>query len=382
MRGAKVFYGYQMFTKPKAAKVTKPAGDKAPKPTATQPPKPKPAPTQPSKAVSEKKRKLVKETPDEPSPTKRSKGGLVGKRLKPKSPLKLVDEPSDEGVPVEEPAHTDKEADLQRALELSLKEQAERTHEPARPMVLREPDSGKYQPLPETPTKKSPVDQFIFQRRPPMHIEPTGHADSPFLDAELPLTDNETESNEEVPVINDGDQDEGQAVPNPGEQDKGQAGPNPVILHLRQKPEQMDEEFTTTAYPKFSFIDQFFVKNPHKEESGKTNAETRGCINEEKIRKRAAPRTPFGSLPSPPPPPPPLAGASGALGISGTSRSSQLPPPPLPPSTGTSGSAHQQGSKAPSSSKPAASTHQSMAWTTSNTRFASQDYGNSRFISY
>ncbi|GJX51569.1 retrovirus-related pol polyprotein from transposon TNT 1-94 [Tanacetum coccineum] len=41
--------------KPKAAKVTKPAGDKAPKPTATQPPKPKPAPTQPSKAVSEKK---------------------------------------------------------------------------------------------------------------------------------------------------------------------------------------------------------------------------------------------------------------------------------------------------------------------------------------
>ncbi|GJT09868.1 hypothetical protein Tco_0856910 [Tanacetum coccineum] len=69
-----------------------------PKPTATQPPKPKPAPTQPSKAVSEKKRKLVKETPDEPSPAKRSKGGLVTKKRKPKSPLKLVDEPSDEGV--------------------------------------------------------------------------------------------------------------------------------------------------------------------------------------------------------------------------------------------------------------------------------------------
>ncbi|GKF98209.1 hypothetical protein Tco_0296992, partial [Tanacetum coccineum] len=88
------------------------AGDKAPKPTVTQPPKPKPTPTQPSKAVSEKKRKLVKETPDEPSPSKRSKGGLLGKRRKPKSPLKLVDEPSDEGVLVEEPAHTDEEADL------------------------------------------------------------------------------------------------------------------------------------------------------------------------------------------------------------------------------------------------------------------------------
>ncbi|GJY18311.1 hypothetical protein Tco_0389802 [Tanacetum coccineum] len=57
-------------TKPKAAKVTKPTSDKALKPIATQPPKPKPTPTQPSKAISEKKQKLVKETPDEPSPAK------------------------------------------------------------------------------------------------------------------------------------------------------------------------------------------------------------------------------------------------------------------------------------------------------------------------
>ncbi|GJY60331.1 copia protein [Tanacetum coccineum] len=193
-------------TKPKAAKVTKPAGDKAPKPTATQPPKPKPAPTQPSKAVLEKKRKLVKETPNEPSPAKRSKGGLVGKRRKLKSPLKLVDEPSVEGVPIEDPTHTDKEADLQRALELSLKEQAERTQGPAHPVTL---------------TKKCPVDQFIFQRRPPMPTEPTGHADSPSLDIELALTDSEIESDEEVPVINTADQDEGHAGPNPGEQDEG-----------------------------------------------------------------------------------------------------------------------------------------------------------------
>ncbi|GJY49241.1 hypothetical protein Tco_0439197 [Tanacetum coccineum] len=90
-----------------------------------------------------------------------------------------------------------------------------------------------------------------------------------------------------------------------------------------------------------------------------------------KRKKRAAPRTPFGSPPSPPPPPPPPAGASGAPGTSGASGSSQLPPPPPPPSTGASGSDQLQGSKAPSSSKPAASTHQSMAWTTSDTRFES-----------
>nr|GFC06317.1 hypothetical protein [Tanacetum cinerariifolium] len=44
--------------------------------------------------------------------------------------------------------------------------------------------------------------------------------------------------------------------------------------------------------------------------------------------------------------------------------------PPLP-STGTSGSAQQQGSKAPSSSKSVASTSQSMAWITSDTRYES-----------
>ncbi|GKE99708.1 hypothetical protein Tco_0023059, partial [Tanacetum coccineum] len=131
--------------------------------------------------------------------------------------------------------------------------------------------------------------------------------------------DSETESDEEVHVINTGDQDEGQARPNLGEQDEGQAGPNPGIqdegqagsnpgdaiesqpqpshvVHVgpnlkhmdveatdastQQKPEQMDEEFTTTAYPnvqenlKLPTEDQFFVEKPHEEELGKMNAET------------------------------------------------------------------------------------------------------------
>ncbi|GJR60687.1 retrovirus-related pol polyprotein from transposon TNT 1-94 [Tanacetum coccineum] len=207
-------------TKPKAAKATKPVGDKAPKPTATQPPIPKPAPTQPSKAVSGKKRKLVKETPNEPSPAKRSKGGLVTKRRKPKSPLKVVDEPSDEGVPVKEPAYNEEDADLERALELSLMEQGAQTQGPARPVVIREPESGRIQPLPEvqgkgkekvveeqaahdlltlqTPMKKSLADQFIFQRHPPMPTESSAHAESPSMDADLTRTDSETESDVEA----------------------------------------------------------------------------------------------------------------------------------------------------------------------------------------
>ncbi|GJX01409.1 hypothetical protein Tco_0185322 [Tanacetum coccineum] len=91
-------------------------------------------------------------------------------------------------------------------------------------------------------------------------------------------------------------------------------------------------------------------------------------------KRRDVPRTPPGSPPSPPPPPPPPAGASGAPGTSGASGSSQFLPPPPPPSTGTSGAAQQQGSKAPSSSKTAASASRSMDWTTSDTRFESTDF--------
>ncbi|GKC37938.1 hypothetical protein Tco_1050322 [Tanacetum coccineum] len=60
-----------------------------------------------------------------------------------------------------------------------------------------------------------------------MPTEPSVHAESPSLDAKLALTDGETESDEEAPQINAGNQDEGQAGPNLGEQDEGQAGLNP-----------------------------------------------------------------------------------------------------------------------------------------------------------
>ncbi|GJT93356.1 hypothetical protein Tco_1082201 [Tanacetum coccineum] len=88
-------------------------------------------------------------------------------------------------------------------------------------------------------------------------------------------------------------------------------------------------------------------------------------------KRRDAPRSPPGSPPLQPPPPPPPAGTSSAPGTSGASGSSQLPPPPPHPSSGTSGSTLQQGHKVPSSSKTTASAQQSMAWTTSNTRYES-----------
>nr|GEX22962.1 hypothetical protein [Tanacetum cinerariifolium] len=223
--------------------------------------------------------KATKETPDESSPAKRSKGGRVRKTRKPMSSLKLVDEPGAANVLVKEPAYNKEEANLQRDLELSLKEQAERTQGPARLVVIREPDSGdssRFQRYKEKEKKK---------RRTPMPVEASRHAESPSLDAGLALTDSESESDDEAPEINTGDQDEGhvrpnlgiqdegQARPNPGVQDEGHAGSNPGddvgskpqsshMVHVGPNLEPMHLEAT-----------DFFVEKQQEDESGKTNAE-------------------------------------------------------------------------------------------------------------
>ncbi|GJW18524.1 E-beta-farnesene synthase [Tanacetum coccineum] len=132
---------------PKAAPVTKPAAAKAPKTTASRPPKPTPATTEPSKKDQSKKRKLVKESSEAPSPAKRPKAGKVIKKRTQKSSLQLVDEFVDEGVPVNEPRFGDEEADLQKAVEESLKDVHAAHQGPLPPVVIREPESGKFQPL-------------------------------------------------------------------------------------------------------------------------------------------------------------------------------------------------------------------------------------------
>ncbi|GJR98108.1 hypothetical protein Tco_0270282 [Tanacetum coccineum] len=303
-------------TKPKITKQAKPVAPKA----ATK--KPQPAPTKPK----EKKRKKAKETTEATPPAKRAKAGKVVKKRTLKSSQQLVDEFVDEGIPLTEPGFGDLEADTQRAIEESLKDAHGAHRGPLPPVVFRETDTGKFQPLPEvegkgkekvgaeqaarvllnlqTPKKKSPTEQYIFQRR-----------------KEMP------------PVVQKCDQDEGQA--DPGIQDKGQAEPNPDDVAESQplstpgvhagpnlehtdaeatdatsqpQPGQMDEEFTTTAYPNiqenlkltvdepvipeepasstgtlsslqhlakdFSFGDQFFNDKPSEADNEKTTADT------------------------------------------------------------------------------------------------------------
>ncbi|GKB08131.1 retrovirus-related pol polyprotein from transposon TNT 1-94 [Tanacetum coccineum] len=229
----------------------------------------------------------------------------------------MVDEFVDEGVPENEPRIGDEEADLQKAVEESLKEVHSARQGPLPPVVIREPESGKFQPLPEvqgkgkekvsdeqvaldllnlqTLKKKSPADQYIFQRRTSTQTEPTGHDESSSLYAELGLTDSETDSDEEVPGIVARVQDEGQAGPNPGEHDEGQAGPNPGDAEASQPPsshvenlklptegEVRLEEPASSAGTlsslqnldkELSFADQFLVEKSHKDEPEKTNTE-------------------------------------------------------------------------------------------------------------
>nr|GEU85455.1 retrovirus-related Pol polyprotein from transposon TNT 1-94 [Tanacetum cinerariifolium] len=239
--------------------------------------------------------------------------GLVSKRRKPISSLRSVDKTVAEGIPEKEPRVDDEEADVQRALEESLKSIYDAPRGPLLPVVIREPESGKYQLLAETPKKKSPSDQYIFQRHTSIPTESSCHDESLSLYAELRLTDSKVESDEDVSGIDAGVQGEGHARPNPDDQDKGQAAPNPdeqvTDVSTQPHPEQIDEGFTITAYLKvqenlklaveehvileepasstgtlsslqhltkdLSFGDLFFNDKPSKADNEKTTIETK-----------------------------------------------------------------------------------------------------------
>nr|GEV89167.1 hypothetical protein [Tanacetum cinerariifolium] len=293
----------------------------------------------------EKKCKLVMETSDKPSPAKSSKPRLVTKQCKPTRSLSLVDE------------FVDKEADMQRAVEEILKSVHDAHRGSLPPVVIREPDSVKFQPLLEvqgkgkvkvsdeqvsfdlltlqTPKKKSPADQF------------------------------------EVPGIDVGVQDEGQAGPNPGDAAASQppsshvvhAGPNLKHMDLEATDENLKltvEEQVILEEPAsstgtlsslqhlakdFSFGDLFFNDKHSKAKNEKTTVETEAesmvFVTIQQDTSAIPPMTTSiidltSRLDSPnPPPPPPPAGPSGTLGSLGASGSSQVPPSPLPPPPST-----------------------------------------------
>nr|GEX94085.1 hypothetical protein [Tanacetum cinerariifolium] len=175
---------------PKPAKATtksKPSAPKADlrppgtKPASSQQPKPKPALAK----SQEKKCKLVTKTFDKPSPAKRSKPGLVSKRRKPTSSLRAVEE--------------------------SLKSVHDAPWGLLPPVVIREPDSGKFQSLPDVQGKgkekedlKLTVEEWVILKEPSSHtgtLSSLQHLAKDFSFGELFFNDKPSEVKNEKTTV-------------------------------------------------------------------------------------------------------------------------------------------------------------------------------------
>nr|GEZ22260.1 ribonuclease H-like domain-containing protein [Tanacetum cinerariifolium] len=183
--------------------------------------------------------------PDSPVP-KPTKSARKPKSVVPKAPPRPsnVDESMAKDEPAKELQVAAEDTDLQKALDESMKSVYAAPRGPLLPVVIREPESGKYQPLLEVPgkgkgkvtedqvahdllslqnpKKKSHADQYIFQRRASKPTGSFGHDESPY--AVLGQSDCEEESEKVVFGADEGGQDEGQAGPDSGAQAEGQTG--------------------------------------------------------------------------------------------------------------------------------------------------------------
>nr|GEY29845.1 hypothetical protein [Tanacetum cinerariifolium] len=218
------------------------------------------APTTAPTKLQVKKRKHATKMSDKPPTAKKSKHRRVTKIHS----LKSVATSEAEKVPTEEPWVADKDADYQKVLEESMKTAYALPRDPLPPVVIKKPESRKYQPLPEVPgkgkakvteeqvahdrlslqkpKKKSPAEQYILQRR---ISKPTGsslHDDSPY--AVLGQSDSKEESEKVVLGATMRGNDEDQAGPDPGAQAEGQKGPDAGTLNDGQagsNPDEMSE---------------------------------------------------------------------------------------------------------------------------------------------
>ncbi|GJW43619.1 hypothetical protein Tco_0072418 [Tanacetum coccineum] len=277
---------------PKPAKPTKQAKPKVAEQPIISKTKTKKSKLEPAKP-KEKKRKPVSQSYEAQPLAKCAKAGKLAKKRIVKSLKQLVDEFVDEGVPATKSSLKDtEEAILQKVLQESLTDAYPTQRGPLPLVVFREPDIGKFQPLPEVPGKGK---------------EKVGREDSTSVYAELGLYGSDTESDEERPsVVRSGAQDEGQAGADPGTLDEGQAGLNPddVAESLpsptpgvprRTKPEHSDVEITIPSRQPhlsigggggtlsslqhltkdFSFGDQFLNDKPSEADNEKTTTDTK-----------------------------------------------------------------------------------------------------------
>nr|GEU75215.1 hypothetical protein [Tanacetum cinerariifolium] len=252
--------------------------------------------------------------------------------------LRSIDESVDEGIPKKVPRFDDEEADIQRALEESLKSVYDAPRGPLPPVAL---DLLTLQ----TPKKKSHDDQFIFQRRTSIPTESFGHGE--FSSLYAGLTDSEIQDNKYLEKRLDSHESRLHILEN---------------LDIPQQVSKAVDEIVTDAV---DWAIQAPLQNRFRD---LPEADMKEILHQRiwETNSYKAQEDHMMSLPHQPPPPSPPTGPSGTSGSPRASGSSQvLPPPPSPLSTNQEGQSH--GSTAPSSLKTAVSAEYK-AWTMTDTR--------------
>nr|GFA03300.1 hypothetical protein [Tanacetum cinerariifolium] len=261
-RGATMSSKATKATKPKVPKATKPVSD----------PKPKPAQTQPPKTVLEKKRKLVQETPDKPSPAKRSKGG----RVKKYASLGTKKRKREASEPAESPS-----LDAELALidsETEFDDEVPKIH-------TGDQDEGQAGPNPskEEPGKTNAKVEVQLMVSVPIHQDTSSvpPMTTPVIDL--------TTSQSGTPLLT------------------SSATTSTEILQQR-----MFEDNSYEAHEDYKKLYDALAKSLECDYSDQLLSNLEEA--RQKKRKRCdVPRTPFASPPLQPPPSPPPVGASGAL---------------------------------------------------------------------
>nr|GFB77147.1 hypothetical protein [Tanacetum cinerariifolium] len=154
-------------------------------------------------------------TTNKPAKSRRIKHSISRKTRQPRSSPKSLGASKAEEVPAKEPQVADEDADYQKALEESMKDAYALPKGPLPPVVIREPESGKYQPLPVVPGKGNAK----------VTEEQTGS--NVVAQAEGQARSNPDETFEGQAGSNPDETSEGQAGSNPDETFEGQAGSNP-----------------------------------------------------------------------------------------------------------------------------------------------------------
>nr|GEX23134.1 hypothetical protein [Tanacetum cinerariifolium] len=336
---------------PKAAKATKKSKRSAPKadlrqpvtkPTSSQQPKPKPAPA---------------------------------------NSLRSVDESVEEGIPEKEPRFDDEEDDIQRAVEESLKSVYDAPRGPLPSVVIIEPDSRKFQPLPEIqgngkekvsdeqvardlltlqkPKKenlKLTVEEQVILKEPASSIGTLSslqHLSKDFSFGDLFFNDKPSEAENEkttaeteaesmvsvtiqqdtsaippmtTPVIDLTSRPNSPNVRWPLQATTSETTMTTITTKTHPPPPQPQQSTTDSMLMKRIALEKYMNRD-HTAELLKDLAEAR----KKNKKRRDSLKMPHGSPPHQPPLPPPPACPSRSSRSPRASGSSQVPPPPPPP---------------------------------------------------